>query len=450
MHCNSETDRVGSRFLTTFGMTTNDKEDDKMNILIKNAYLLQGDVVEEKDILIEGNIIKEIGEIPKGIKIDKNIDGKNKLVMPGLINSHTHIAMSLFRNYADDLLFWPWLTERIQPKEESLKAEDVYWGSMLSIVELIKGGVTAFNDMYMFMDEVAKAVEETGIRGHLSIGVASGNEDEKIKKTIDFYDNWHNKADGRIKILVGPHAVYSTTEDFLQKLIQLGHDKNMMMHTHIQESRKEVADCIKEHGKTPIEYLNDLGLFDLPTIAAHCVHTSEKDREILAKKNVSVANNPGSNLKLANGFAQVDEMVKAGVNVALGTDGSASNNNLNMFEEINLAALVNKGVNEDALSIPATLAVKMATLNGAKALGMDKEIGSIEEGKKADLIMLDIDKPHYYPRFNLVASLAYSAQSSDVETVIVDGKILMEDYQLTNIDLEKVIFHAERCAKNLA
>lgn len=420
-----------------------------MNILIKNAYVLQNDLVEEKDILIEGKVIKEIGTIPEGTKIDKTINGKNKLVMPGLINSHTHIAMSLFRNYADDLLFWPWLTERIQPMEENLKAEDVYWGSMLSIVELIKGGVTAFNDMYMFMDQVARAVEESGIRGHLTVGVASGDEDLKIKRTIDFYDKWHNKADGRIKVLVGPHAVYSTTKGFLEKLIEVGHDKNMMMHTHIQESRKEVADCINEHGKSPTEYLNDIGLFDLPTIAAHCVHTSEKDREILAKKNVSVANNPGSNLKLANGFAQVDEMIKAGVNVALGTDGSASNNNLNMFEEMNLAALVNKGVNEDALSIPATMAVKMATINGAKALGIDNEVGTIEKGKRADLILIDIDKPHYYPRFNLVASLAYSAQSSDVETVIVDGKILMEDYQLTNIDVEKVIFHAEKCAKNL-
>ena len=421
-----------------------------MNILIKNANVLIKEKIEETNILIQENTVKNVGKIPDDIKIDKTINGKNKLALPGLINAHTHIAMSLFRNYADDLLFWPWLTERIMPKEEQLKGEDVYWGSMLSIVELIKGGVTTFNDMYFFMDEVAKAVEETGIRGHLSIGLSdSGDEEEKIKNTIELYDNWHDKADGRIKILIGPHAVYSTNRKFLEKLIDLGHDKNMMMHTHLQESRKEVGDCIKEHGKTPIEYFDDIGVFDLPTIAAHCVHTSENDREILAKKAVSVVNNPGSNLKLANGFAQVDAMIKAGVNVALGTDGSASNNNLNMFEEINLAALINKGINEDALSIPANLAVNMATINGAKALGMDKELGSIEEGKKADIILMDIDKPHYYPRYNLVASLAYSAQSSDVETVIVDGKILMEDYQLTTIDVEKVIFHAERCAKSL-
>lgn len=421
-----------------------------MKILIKNANVLLGDKVEETNILIEDKIIKEIGEIPKDIKIDKTIEGKNKLVMPGLINTHTHMAMSLFRNYADDLLFWPWLTERIMPKEEKLNKDDIYWGSMLSIVELIKGGATAFNDMYFYMDEVARAVEETGIRGHLTMGVTSGEgEDEKIKKTIDFYDSWHNKADGRIKILIGPHAVYSCNVGFLEKLIELGHDKNMMMHTHLQESRKEVADCLEEHGKSPIELFNDIGLFDLPTIAAHCVYTSEKDREILARKKVSVANNPGSNLKLANGFAQVDEMIKAGVNVALGTDGSASNNNLNMFEEMNLAALINKGVNEDALSIPASQAVKMGTINGARALGIENQVGSIEKGKRADLIILDIDKPHYYPRFNLLSSLAYSAQASDVETVMVDGKILMEDYQLTNIDEEKVIFHAEKCAKNL-
>ena len=421
-----------------------------MNILIKKANVLLEREVKEKDILIEGNLIKEMGNIQGDSKTHKIIDGKNKLAMPGLINTHTHMAMSLFRNYADDLLFWPWLTERIMPKEEQLKAEDVYWGTMLSIVELIRGGVTSFNDMYFFMDEVARAVEETGIRGHLAIGLSdSGNEDEKIKNTLDFYDNWHNKAQGRIKVLIGPHAVYSTNREFLDKLIRLGHDKDMMIHTHLQESRKEVADCIKEHGKSPIEYFDEIGVFDLPTIAAHCVYTSENDRAILAKKGVSVANNPGSNLKLANGFAQVDEMIKAGINVALGTDGSASNNNLNMFEEINLAALINKGINEDALSVPAHVAVDMATINGARALGMESQLGSIEEGKKADIILVDIDKPHYYPRYNLVASLAYSAQSSDVETVIVDGKILMEDYQVQNIDVDKVIFHAERSAKNL-
>lgn len=421
-----------------------------MNILIKDAYVLLGHKVEEKDILIEGDKIKEIGQIPKDIKIDKTIQGKNKLVMPGLINTHTHLAMSLFRNYADDLLFWPWLTERIMPKEEKLSGEDVYWGSMLSMVELIKGGVTTFNDMYFFMDEVAKATEEAGIRGHLARGATnSDNDDEKVKEIIEFHDNWHNKADGRIKALVAPHAIYSANRNLLDKLMEVAHNKNAMMHIHVQETRKEVADSMEEHGKSPIEYLNEIGLFDIPTIAAHCVYTSERDREILAEKNVSVANNPGSNLKLANGFAQVDEMVKAGVNVGLGTDGSASNNNLNMFEEINLAALINKGINEDALSIPSDLAVKMATLNGAKALGIENEVGSIEKGKKADILILDIDKPHYYPRYNLVASLAYSAQSADVETVIVDGKILMEDYQLTHIDEEKVIFHAERCAKNL-
>lgn len=421
-----------------------------MNILIKDAYVLLGDKVEEKDILIEGDKIKEIGEIPKEIKIDKTIKGKNKLVIPGLINTHTHLAMSLFRNYADDLLFWPWLTERIMPKEDKLKGEDVYWGSMLSMVELIKGGVTCFNDMYFFMDEVARATEEAGIRGHLCLGATSSDkDDEKIKQIIEFHDNWNNKADGRIKTLTGPHAIYSTNRNLLDKLMEVAHDKNTMMHTHIQETRKEVADSLEEHGKTPIEYFNDIGLFDIPTIAAHCVYTSEKDREILAEKGVSVANNPGSNLKLANGFAQVDEMIKAGINVGLGTDGSASNNNLNMFEEMNLAALINKGINEDALSIPSHLAVKMGTLNGAKGLKIDHEVGSIEVGKKADIVIMDIDKPHYYPRYNLVASLAYSAQSSDVETVIVDGKILMEDYKLTEIDEEKVIFHAEACSKNL-
>ncbi|WP_352418647.1 amidohydrolase [Proteiniborus sp.] len=425
-----------------------------MKILIKNTSVLtMGEEVElmgNASITIENGIIKSVGLAPADFEADKIIDGANKLAMPGLVNSHTHIAMSLFRNYADDLPFWPWLTERIMPLEEKLIPEHVYWGSLLSIVEMIKSGVTSFADMYFFMDEVAKAVEETGIRASLSIGMSeSGDQDKKIKNAKAYFDNWHGKADGRITVMAGPHAPYSCGPSFLSKVIDMASEKRMGIHIHLSESKKEIEDSYSLRGKSPIKHVNDLGLFELPTLAAHCVHLSDEDIEILAEKKVSVANNPGSNLKLGNGFARVEDMLKKGVNVALGTDGSASNNNLNMFEEINLAALVNKALKGDTTSIPATTAVEMATFNGAKALGIDKEVGTIEVGKKADIIIIDLNKPHFYPRYNLVASLAYSAQASDVETVIVDGKVLMENYELKTVDLEKVIFNAERCAKSL-
>lgn len=425
-----------------------------MNILIKNATVLamneKAELMENANIAIEEGKIKSIGHITDDFKVDKIIDGTNRLVMPGLVNSHTHIAMSLFRNYADDLPFWTWLFERIMPREEKLIPEHVYWGSMLSIAEMIKFGVTSFADMYDFMDQVAKAVEETGIRSSLCLGLTeNGDQERKIMKAKEFYDNWHGKADGRITVMAGPHAPYTCGPEFLSKVIDMASEKGMGIHIHLSESKKEIEDSYELRGKSPIKHVNDLGLFELPTLAAHCVHLSDEDIDILAEKKVSVANNPGSNLKLGNGFARVEDMIKKGVNVGLGTDGSASNNNLNMFEEINLAALINKGYTGNTTSVPAGTAVKMATINGAKALGIGDEVGSIEVGKKADIIILDLNKPHFYPRYNLISSLAYSAQASDVETVIVNGKVLMENYELKTIDLEKVMFNAERCAKNL-
>jgi len=425
-----------------------------MNILIKNASILtltdNDKILHNANIAIEGQYIKYVGEVPEDFKADRVIDANNKLVMPGLINSHTHIAMSLFRNYADDLPLWPWLTEKIWPLEEKLTAEDVYWGSMLSVVEMIKSGITCFADMYFFMDETAKSVVESGMRASLSRGLSGdGDTTKKFKEVREFYDNWHRKADGRINVLVGPHAPYTCPPDFLKKTIELAKDLKTGIHIHLSETKKEIEDSYKNYGKSPIKHVYDLGLFEVPTLAAHCVHVSDEDIDILKENNVNVANNPGSNLKLGSGFAPIEKMIRKGVNVALGTDGSSSNNNLNMFEEINLAAIVNKAVNLDTTVIPAITAIKMATINGARAVGLENEIGTIEAGKKADIIFIDLNKPHFYPKYNLLSSLTYSAQASDVETVIIDGKIVMENYEIKTIDLEKILFNVERSAKNL-
>ncbi|MDN5301316.1 MAG: 5-methylthioadenosine/S-adenosylhomocysteine deaminase [Thermoanaerobacteraceae bacterium] len=426
-----------------------------MNILIKNATLLSmGDKeepVENVEVAIEKDKIKYIGEVPEDFYAEKVIDARESLVMPGLIDGHTHIAMSLFRNYADDLPLMEWLKTRIWLLEEKLTAQDVYWGSMLGVAELIRSGVTCFSDMYFFMEETAKAVEEAGIRAVLARGLVGGDNDDgrRFEETRKLYKSWHNGAGGRIKVMVGPHAPYTCSPGYLRKVVELARELNVGIHIHIAESADEVEESLKNYGKSPVRHIYDLGLFDIPTVAAHCVHLSDEDIEILAENKVSVVNNPTSNLKLASGFAPVEKMIKKGINVALGTDGPSSNNNLNMFEEMNLAAIINKSVNHDATSIPAITAIKMATVNGAKALGLEKEIASIEVGKKADLIIIDTQKPHFYPRHNIISALAYSAQASDVKTVIVDGKIVMEDYEIKTIDTERIMFEAEKAAKDL-
>lgn len=426
-----------------------------MNILIKNASILtmngENKVLKNASIAVENDRIKYIGEVPKDFNADKVIDGAKKFVMPGIINAHTHMAMSLFRNYADDLPLWEWLSEKIWPIEDKLTGEDVYWGTMLSIIESIKSGVTCFNDMYFFMDDTAKAVLETGIRARLAWGMVGedAEDNSRFDLTKRFYNDWQGKGDGRITVMAGPHAPYTCSADYLKRVGKFAKEMNFGIHIHLSESKKETQDNYDKFGKSPIKHANDMGIFDVPAVAAHCVHLSDEDIDILAEKGVSVVYNPGSNLKLGNGFAPVIKLMGKGVNVALGTDGSSSNNNVNMFEEINLAAIVNKGVNNEPTCIPAMTALEMATKNGAKALGLDKEIGSLEVGKKADMIIIDLNKPHFYPLHDVVAAMVYTAQASDVETVIINGKIIMENYSMKTIDVEKVYENLEKSIDRL-
>ncbi|WP_461613658.1 amidohydrolase [Clostridium sp. Marseille-QA1073] len=426
-----------------------------MNILIKNATIVtmndDNEVIYKGDIAIEKNRIKYIGEVPRGFIAGKIIDGSNKVVMPGIINAHTHIGMSLIRSYADDLPLWEWLNERIWPIEKKYIEEDIYNGDMLSIVEMIKSGTTCFLDMYFSLEQTAKAVEISGMRAVLSKSLNGEiNKDEnKFDEVREFKKNWENRGDGRIKMMVAPHSPYTSSKAYLEKTIDLAKELELPIHIHVSESRKEVKDSFEEHGVSPVKYLENLGLFKIPTVAAHCVHISDDDIEILNKYKVSVANNPCSNLKLANGFAPVEKMLNRGMNVALATDSSSSNNNLNMFEEIHTAALINKGINENPLSIPAIKALEMATKNGAKALFLEDEIGSLEVGKKADIILIDLNKPHLYPRHDIISLLVYSAQGSDVETVIIDGKIVMENYKMKTIDENEVMKRAKESVERI-
>jgi len=376
--------------------------------------------------------------------------------MPGLVNAHTHSSMTLLRNFADDLGLEEWLFNRIFPMEAKLGPEDIYWGTMLAIAEMIKSGTTCFADMYLHMDEVARAVLETGIRANISKGPLVSNFRGKPGISVDtdgcteFFKSWNGKGNGRIKTCVEIHSVYLYDEQSLREAAVLAKQLNAGVHIHVLETETERNNSIKMYGMDPAEACLAFGIFDVPVIAAHCIHLSDRDMEILKDRKVNAVHNPSSNLKLGSGIAGVPEMLKKGINVCLGTDGAASNNNLNMFEEMHLAALLHKGVGKDPTLMKAEQVLKMATVNGASALGFGNDTGMIKESMKADLILLNIDKPHLCPVNNPVSAVVYSAQASDVDTVIIDGRIVMENRELKTIDEEMVKYKAGEICKRLA
>ncbi len=421
-----------------------------MKTLIKNGLVLlydgSGFRCEKKDVLINDNKIEKIAESvsEEGCEI---IDAIDKLIMPGLINSHTHAYMTIHRNYADDLAFFEWL-DKVQKVEDGMTEEDVYWTTLLAIIEMLKTGTTCFVDMNIKSAQELKgpksaasgAVKESGFRAVISRGLAGvADSEESIMKFGQAVKEMEMfKDESRLTFLHGPHAPYSCMADYLQKLTQSCKDLGIGQTIHLSESDTEVEGIENEHGTTPIQYVDSLGVFDVPVIAAHCVKATDEDIEIMAKKNVSIAINPKSNMKLGNGFAPVKKFMDAGINVCLGTDGCGSNNCLNMFAEMNTAALVYKGANEAAQCVDAEDVLKMATINGAKAIGREGELGIIKEGALADIILVNLNEPEFIPPNNIISGLVYSATGSEVDTVIVDGKVLMENRKLKTINEKKV------------
>lgn len=414
-------------------------------LLVKNIeYLADQGGVRQGDIAIDGATIAQIGAVGADWRPDQTIDGTGKLAIPGLINTHTHAAMSLFRSYADDMLLMDWLKTRIWPAEAKLTAGDVYWGSQLAIAEMIKSGTTTFADMYFFMPEVAKAVTETGIRAVLARGMAgvAPTAQQALEESEALFEEFHGSADGRITVMLGPHAPYTCPPDFLTKVVTLARKLGAEIHIHLAETAGEVAECQTAYGKSPIALMDEVGLLDCGVLAAHCVHVSPEDIRIMKNKQVRVAHNPGSNMKLASGIAPVPQMLEAGLTVGLGTDSAASNNNLDMLEEIRLTALLHKMHSNDPLAIPAGTAVELATTGGAEATGLGKITGKLAPGYKADIVLLDMSGLHWYPRHDRLSLLAYSAAGSDVHTVIVNGRIVLENKQLKTIDEERLIYEA--------
>lgn len=415
-----------------------------MGILLKNilAVVPEGekDVVKETSIYIENGRISGMGEMPEGFVAEKVIDGKDKLAIPGLINCHTHSYMAFMRNVADDLSFMDWLFGTIDPIEQQMTDEDTYWGACLAILEMMKSGTTCFNDMQMNIHQTTRAVKESGMRAVISRGlVGSGNDEAGQIRLAQAYEERDAAKDcDRLTFLLGPHAPYTCDDGFMRIVSEEAKKNHMGIHVHLSESVSEIWQIQEKYGCTPIEMADRNGLFDVPAIAAHCVQITEKDMDILKEKGVSVVTNPASNMKLGNGFAPVPAMLEKGINVCLGTDGAASNNSLNLFHELNLLTLIHKGVGKTPQCISAREGFRIATLNGAKALGLDKKIGSLEVGKKADIAILDLNTPSLTPRNNLIAGLSYSANGSEVETVIIDGRITMEERKILTMDEELI------------
>lgn len=420
-------------------------------LLIKNVELLHTPNGDLYYIAVEDNKITYVGkDMPENMQDAEIVDGKGKLATAGMVNTHGHVSMTLLRSYADDMELMDWLQNKIWPIEDKMNAQDIYWGAMLGIVEMLKGGTTCFADMYAFMENVARACAETGIRANLCrglIGVAP-DKDVKLAENNVLAVNWQGYDNGRIRISYGPHAPYTCPVDYLEKVIKAAADHEAEIQMHLCETKFEVDTCMKEHGLTPIQLMDKLGMFDLGTIAAHCVHLTDNDMEIMAAKKVRVAHNPQSNLKLASGIAPVAQMLEKGICVGIGTDGASSNNNLDMLEECRAAAMLHKATNFDPLAVPAQKAWEMATVDGAKTLGFDN-LGLLEAGQLADIVLWDMHKPYWYPRNNKLSLLVYAASANDADTVIVAGKKVVAGGKLLTFDEEKIYVQASACMEKL-
>lgn len=399
---------------------------------------------------VKDNIIAYLDDVPPEAKnkFSRIYKGKGKLLMPGFVNNHAHSPMTLMRGYGENMVLSDWLNKRIFPFEAKLKGEDVYWGTLLAICESLRFGITSTTDMYYFSEDMAKAILETGVKNNLSRSIVNFQGEklfnlEGAKEMRYMFENYHMKGDGRLRIDMSLHGEYTSDENTVRELSEYTKAIGANMHVHVSETLKEHEECKKKYGKTPTAYLSDLGLFDTCTTAAHCVHVEDKDMEILKEKKVTVASNPMSNLKLASGVANVPELLKRGINVTIGTDSVASNNSLNFLEEMKVFSLVSKMAFKDPTCVTPKETVMAATINGARAQGR-YDTGVIKEGMRADLIVLDIDKPNMYPAHSLLSNIVYANSGADVLLTMVEGKVLYEEGTYFTLDVKKVIAEAEK------
>jgi len=417
-----------------------------VSLLIQNATIVpmtgSDDLIDRGYILVEGNTITAMGpgDPPTETPVDDVFDAEGQVVLPGLINTHTHCAMTLLRGYADDMPLEMWLEEKIWPIEMELEPEDVYWGTQLGIAEMIRTGTTCFNDMYHYFEQAAQAVIDSPIRAVLS-GVLLGflpNADRRLDNAIAFCREWNDAADGRLTVMLGPHALYTCPPDLLKRVRDAALENDLGIHIHVAETEEEMRTVGKQFGGSPIQALHDLGLLQAHVVGAHCVYADDTDIELMRSHDFHVAHNPTANLKLASGIAPIPGYLRSGVHVALGTDGPASNNNLDMFGEMRQAALIHKVHTKNPTAATAREVLEMATCNAARALRLEDRIGQLKPGMRADIVIVDFHRPHLQPRHNVISHLVYSASGADVDTVIIDGVVALRHGEHVLMDVERI------------
>ena len=429
------------------------------DLLITNGTVLTLDAsdteIRNGAVAVHNDLITAVGPAVEfsDWSASRVIDAAGGIVMPGLINSHTHASMTCFRGLADDLQLMTWLNDHIFPAEAKLDEHKVFWGAMLACAEMIMSGTTCFCDMYLYEDAVARAAKETGIRavvGEVLYDFDSPNYgpiEKGFEYTQALIDRW--KGDPLVTIAVEPHSAYLCAPELLKRAFSLAQDFNLPLVIHLAESKSEVEQIKERYGRTPVEHLADLDILAPNVLACHCVELTPNDINLLQRFDVKVAHNVESNMKLASGIAPIPSLLREKICVGLGTDGCASNNDLDLFLEIDTVAKLHKANTLDPTTMDALTVLKMATINGARALGLDESIGSLEKGKKADLIIIDTHKPHLTPMYNPVSHLVYAVMGSDVRTSIINGAIVMEDGQLRTINLQNVLNNVTKIAKEI-
>jgi 5-methylthioadenosine/S-adenosylhomocysteine deaminase len=430
-----------------------------MKILIKDPLILyfkenRFETYRAYIVIEDDKIANITQELPNGLSdVDEIIQASHLVALPGLINTHNHSPMSLLRSFSDDLRLMEWLDKKMLPAEANMNQEDIYWGALLGIAEMIKSGTTAYADMYIHMDQIAQAVHESGIRASLSRGLVFLKDDggKRLQEGIDLVKSWSGKAEGRITTMMGPHAPYTCPPEQLKEVMEIAKELQVPIHIHLAETHEEVEKINNKYGKSPTQYLYDLGLFDgdYHVLLAHAVHLDDRDIELLRNMKGGVAHNPFSNMKLGCGIAPICKFIEKGILVGLGTDGAGSATSLDLFKEMKIASGLQKLEHFDPAIIDAHMILQMATINGSKILGIDDQVGRIEVGKKADLILVNINQPHLVPHHDVVSLMVYSAFGHDVETTIVNGKILMKNRELLTIDEERLLFEAQKRSKRI-
>ncbi len=408
-----------------------------------DAILYKADkpkVVQHVDIAIEGSLIKKIAKTGTIHAAEKTVilEADGMLAIPGLINTHAHVPMVLMRNLAEDVTITSWFNDFIWPMESNLTEEDVYWGALLGMAEMIENGVTAVADHYFYMDEVAKAVDQCGMRANLVWAVFGHEGEKKLDETAAFIDRWQGGADGRITTWFGPHSPYTCDPDYLALTAERAKDKGVGIHIHVSETESQVELALKEYGKTPVQICKDAGIMDVPTIFAHCRAPRDVDYALLAEAGTGVPQAPKTYLKHAETIAPVDKYFEHGVPLGLATDGAVSNNTMDIIEQMGLLGMAAKFRMDDPTFLPVEQLIDIAFRSSAKVMRQEDEIGELKAGMKADIALLKVDGVHMTPRTNVLAAFAYNARGSDVDTVFCDGKMLMHKRELLTIDKNRV------------